>query len=128
MSLKNREVDEEYAYEDGAVQNNGHHPQSRPLPDTWNQDHQYTQGDYTYTSMGSEKSTETNDFSTDEYESKRYPQGTNKDVVYNGEGGRRDIQNYGDHNNGRNQFQVSRVSCLVYFVNADVFVLYYTCD
>uniref|UniRef100_A0A8C3G0G9 Centrosomal protein 152 n=1 Tax=Cyclopterus lumpus TaxID=8103 RepID=A0A8C3G0G9_CYCLU len=62
------EVDEEYAYEDGAVQNNGHHP----LPNTWNQDHQYTQGDYTYTSMGSEKPTETKDCSTDEYESKPY--------------------------------------------------------
>ncbi|XP_034390601.1 centrosomal protein of 152 kDa isoform X2 [Cyclopterus lumpus] len=95
------EVDEEYAYEDGAVQNNGHHP----LPNTWNQDHQYTQGDYTYTSMGSEKPTETKDCSTDEYESKPYPQGSNNAVMYNGEGGRRDIQNYGDHNNGRNQFQ-----------------------
>ncbi|XP_068459350.1 centrosomal protein of 152 kDa isoform X2 [Clinocottus analis] len=101
---QNREVDEEYAYEDGALQNNGDHPQSQPLPNTWNQEHQYTQGDYTYTSIGSEKSTETNNFSTDEYETKRYPQGTNKAVVYNGEGGCTDIQNYGDHS-GRNQFQ-----------------------
>ncbi|XP_049929592.1 centrosomal protein of 152 kDa isoform X3 [Epinephelus moara] len=100
-------ADDEYAYEDGAVQINGHHPQSQPLPHTWNQDHQFNQGDYTYTSMGTEKSTETNDFSVDEYESRPYPQGTNNAVVYNGEGGRRDNQNYGDHNNGRNHFQVS---------------------
>ncbi|XP_054475173.1 centrosomal protein of 152 kDa [Anoplopoma fimbria] len=90
---------DEYAYEDGAVQNNGH----QPLPHTWNQDHQFPQGEYTYTSIGSEKSTGTNDFSTDEYESKPYPQGTNNAVMYNGDG--RDIQNHGDHNNGRNQFQ-----------------------
>ncbi|XP_056273279.1 centrosomal protein of 152 kDa isoform X3 [Pseudoliparis swirei] len=99
------EVDKEYAYDDGAVQNNGHHPQIRPLPNTWSQDHQYTQGDYTFTSMGSEKSPETKDFSTDEYESKAYAQGSNDAVLYDGEGGRRDIPNYGDHNNGRNKFQ-----------------------
>ncbi|KAL7402665.1 hypothetical protein ABVT39_018159 [Epinephelus coioides] len=100
-------ADDEYAYEDGAVQINGHHPQSQPLPHTWNQDHQFNQGDYTYTSMGTEKSTETNDFSADEYEyeSRPYPQGTKNAVVYNGEGGRRDNQNYGDQNNGRNHFQ-----------------------
>lgn len=106
VSLKDCEVDKEYAYDDGAVQNNGHHPQIRPLPNTWNQDHQYTQGDYTFTSMGSEKSPETKDFSTDEYESKACAQGSNDAVLYDGEGGRRDIPNYGDHNNGRNKFQV----------------------
>ncbi|XP_037623199.1 centrosomal protein of 152 kDa isoform X1 [Sebastes umbrosus] len=96
---------DEYAFGDGAVQINGHHPQSQPPPRTWNQDHQFTQGDYSYTSVGTEKSTETNDFSTDEYESKPYPQGTNNAVMYNGDGGRRDNQNYGDPNNGRNHFQ-----------------------
>ncbi|XP_070827789.1 centrosomal protein of 152 kDa [Chaetodon trifascialis] len=100
----------EFAYEDGAAQINGHHrshPQSQSLPHTWNQQsqcHQFTQGDYTYTSMGTEKSMETSDFSTDEYESKPYPQGTNNAVVYNGEAGREDNQNYGDRN-ARNHFQ-----------------------
>ncbi|XP_019124783.2 centrosomal protein of 152 kDa [Larimichthys crocea] len=97
---------DEYAYEDGAAPINRHHPQSQPLPHTWNQQpqDQFAQGDYTYTSMGTEQSTETNDFSTDEYEPKPYPQSTNNAVVYNGEGGRRDNQNYGDHNNARNHF------------------------
>ncbi|XP_029290600.1 centrosomal protein of 152 kDa isoform X2 [Cottoperca gobio] len=95
---------DEYAYEDEAVQINGHYPQSQPLPHTWNQDHQFTRGDYSYTSIGTEKSTETNDFSTDEQESKPYPQDTNNAVVYNGEGGRRDDQNYGDQINGRKHF------------------------
>ncbi|XP_034541724.1 centrosomal protein of 152 kDa isoform X3 [Notolabrus celidotus] len=104
---------EDYAYEDGAVQINGHlgHPQSQPLPHTWNQQpqgHQFTEGDYTYTSMGTERSTETNDFSTDEYGSKPYTQGTNTCAVYKEEGGHRENQNYGDHNNGRNHFQNSR--------------------
>ncbi|TMS05893.1 Centrosomal protein of 152 kDa [Larimichthys crocea] len=78
----------------------------KPLPHTWNQQpqDQFAQGDYTYTSMGTEQSTETNDFSTDEYEPKPYPQSTKNAVVYNGEGGRRDNQNYGDHNNARNHF------------------------
>ncbi|XP_042351484.1 centrosomal protein of 152 kDa isoform X2 [Plectropomus leopardus] len=107
---QNYEVDydqhphDEYPYEDGAVQINGHHPQSQPLPHTWNQDHQFNQGDYTYTSTGTEKSTETNDFSTDDYESKPYPQGTNNAVAHNGDRGCRDNQNYGDHDS-RNHFQ-----------------------
>ncbi|XP_031726731.1 centrosomal protein of 152 kDa isoform X1 [Anarrhichthys ocellatus] len=115
---QHREVDydqrshDEYAYEDGAVQNNGHHPQSRPLPNTWNQDHQFAQGDYSYTSIVSDKCPETNDFSRDEYESKPYPQGTDNAVMYDGEGGRGDIQNYGDHNNGRNQFQTLKSGVL----------------
>ncbi|XP_070763937.1 centrosomal protein of 152 kDa [Enoplosus armatus] len=97
---------DEYAYEEETVQINGHrsHPQSQPLPHTWNQqsqDHQLTQGDYKYTSVGTEKSTETND----EYQSKPYPQGTNNAAVYNGGGGRRDNQNSRDHNNDRNHFQ-----------------------
>ncbi|XP_035521754.1 centrosomal protein of 152 kDa isoform X2 [Morone saxatilis] len=101
---------DEYAYGDGAAQINGHqsHPQSQHLPHTWSQqsqDPQYAQGDYTYTSTGTEKSTETNDFSADEYVSKPFPQGTNHAVVYNGGGGCRDNQSYGDHNNTRNQFQ-----------------------
>ncbi|KAM7396883.1 hypothetical protein PAMP_019888 [Pampus punctatissimus] len=91
----------EYAYEDGEVQINGHqcHPQTQHLPHTWNQpqDHQFTQ-DYTHTSMGTENSAETNDFSTDEtYESKPYARGTNN-VEYNGEGGRGDNHMYGEHN------------------------------
>ncbi|KAL3061358.1 hypothetical protein OYC64_009524 [Pagothenia borchgrevinki] len=92
---------DEYNYQDGAVQINGHHPQTQPQPQTWNQDHQFTQGDYTYTSIGTEKST--NDFSADEYESKPYPPGTNNPVVFNGEAGRRDDQHYGVHN-GINHF------------------------
>ncbi|XP_034735922.1 centrosomal protein of 152 kDa isoform X2 [Etheostoma cragini] len=92
---------DEYAYEDGAVQINGYHPQSQPLPHTWSQDDPFTQGDYTYTSIGAEKSTETS--LTDEYKSKPYPQVTNTAVVYDGEHG--GIQNHGDHNKGRNNFQ-----------------------
>lgn len=57
--------------------------------------------------MGTEKSTETNDFSTDEYDSKPYTQGTNNAVVYNGGGKYKENQSYGDHNNARNHFQVS---------------------
>uniref|UniRef100_A0A3B4VJJ9 Centrosomal protein 152 n=1 Tax=Seriola dumerili TaxID=41447 RepID=A0A3B4VJJ9_SERDU len=96
---------DDYTYEDDVVQINGHrrNPQSQPLPHTWNQqseDHHFTQGDCTYTSMGTEKSTETNDFSTDEYESKPYPQGTNNHVEYNGEVGYRDKQSH-----TRNHFQ-----------------------
>ncbi|XP_078113346.1 centrosomal protein of 152 kDa isoform X2 [Sander vitreus] len=94
---------DEYAYEDGAVQINGYHPQSQPLPHTWSQDHPFTQGDYIYTSIGTEKSTETS--LTDEYESKPYPQVTNTAVVYNGEGEHGDNQNHGDHNKGRKNFQ-----------------------
>ncbi|XP_040893864.1 centrosomal protein of 152 kDa [Toxotes jaculatrix] len=100
---------DEYAYEDGALQVNGLRrlPQSQPLPHTWNhqsEDHQFTQGDYTYTNMGTEKCMETNDFSTDDYESKPYPQGTNNHVAYNGEAGYRDKRSHEDHNI-RNQFQ-----------------------
>ncbi|XP_041651435.1 centrosomal protein of 152 kDa isoform X2 [Cheilinus undulatus] len=88
---------DEYAYEDGAVQINGHlsHTQGQPLPHMWNQqsqDHSFTQGDYTYTSIGTEK--ETSDFSTD----------INNHAVYY-EGGRHsDNQNYGEQN-ARNHFQ-----------------------
>ncbi|KAG7522341.1 hypothetical protein JOB18_020075 [Solea senegalensis] len=96
---------DEFTYEDHADQISG---QQRHLqPHTWVQqpeDHQYTQGqDYTYTSMGTEKSTETNEFST-EFECKPYSQSTNNHVEYNGEGGYRDTQSHGDHN-ARNQFQ-----------------------
>ncbi|XP_026221350.1 centrosomal protein of 152 kDa isoform X2 [Anabas testudineus] len=90
----------------GAVQVNGHqsHSHSQPLPHTWNQDHPFTQGDNTYTSMGTDHSTETNDFSTDEYESKPYPQGNNNHMQYNRGGGQGDKQNHGDHN-CRNHFE-----------------------
>lgn len=113
ISIKNYEVDydkhshDEYAYEDGAVQINGH-PQSQPQHPTWNQGHHFAQGDYTYTSLGTEKSTETNDFSTDEYESKPYPQGNNNHVEYNRGGGQGDSQTYGDLNT-RKPFQVSKL-------------------
>ncbi|XP_029910423.1 centrosomal protein of 152 kDa isoform X2 [Myripristis murdjan] len=49
-------ADHEYAYGNGAG-----HPQSQPLPHTWNQQSeacQFNQGDYKYSSMGTEKSTE----------------------------------------------------------------------
>lgn len=59
--------------------------------------------------MGTEKSTETCDFSTDEYETKQCLQDANNGVVYNGDRGRRDNQNYGDHNSASNHFQVSGV-------------------
>lgn len=120
--LKDYEVDydkgsnhHEHAYEDGTAPNNGHG--SPPLPHTWNQhpqDHHFHQGDYTYTSVGTEKSTEANDFSTDEYESKSYPQGSNHPVEYNGE-----CEPDGDHSNSRNHFQVSGVTGLTLFVFAD---------
>uniref|UniRef100_A0A3B4GYR0 Centrosomal protein 152 n=1 Tax=Pundamilia nyererei TaxID=303518 RepID=A0A3B4GYR0_9CICH len=106
VSLKNYEdhydegLNNEYAYKDGAARINGHRspPQSQPLPHTWNQDHQFTQADYTCTSMGTDKMTETSDFST-EFESKPYPQGASNHVEYNGERGCIDKQNH--------QFQVS---------------------
>lgn len=130
MSLKNLkdyEVDydqgsHEYAYENGEVQINGHqcHLQTQPLPHTWNQqDHQFTQ-DYAHTSMGTENSTETNNFPTDEmYESKPYPRGANNPVEYNSEGGHRDNHIYGEHNNARNHFQVSGIFYLTCFIIAD---------
>ncbi|KAM8892282.1 centrosomal protein of 152 kDa isoform 2-T2 [Spinachia spinachia] len=96
---------DEYTYEDGDVHNNGHHPQSAPPPNAWNLDHQFTPGDYAYTSIGSEKSTDTNDFPTDENKSKPHPHRTNNSVPYNGQEGRRDIHNYGHYNKGRDQFQ-----------------------
>uniref|UniRef100_A0A3Q3MEN8 Centrosomal protein 152 n=1 Tax=Labrus bergylta TaxID=56723 RepID=A0A3Q3MEN8_9LABR len=95
---------DDYNYGDGAVQVNGHLGQIQSQPHTWNQhseDHRFTQGDYTYTSMGTEQSTETNDFSTDVYGSKPYTQGTNNAAVYHEEEGQR------DHNNAGNHFQVS---------------------
>ncbi|CAK6961563.1 centrosomal protein of 152 kDa [Scomber scombrus] len=111
---QNYEVDydqgsHEYAYEDGEVQLNGHqcHPQAQPLPHPWNpqsQDHQFTQG-YTH-STGTENSTESNDFSTDETSN---PRCTNDPLEYNGEGGRRDNHIYGEHNNTRNHFQHQNV-------------------
>ncbi|XP_065813179.1 centrosomal protein of 152 kDa isoform X2 [Labrus bergylta] len=93
---------DDYNYGDGAVQVNGHLGQIQSQPHTWNQhseDHRFTQGDYTYTSMGTEQSTETNDFSTDVYGSKPYTQGTNNAAVYHEEEGQR------DHNNAGNHFQ-----------------------
>lgn len=106
--LKNYEDDYDqgprdgYTYEDGALQINGH--QRIPQSHTWSQqseDHQFTQGD-PYTSVGTEKSTETTDFSTEEYEPKPYPQGANNHVEYNGDGG------YGDNQSrNRNHYQVS---------------------
>ncbi|XP_030587523.1 centrosomal protein of 152 kDa isoform X2 [Archocentrus centrarchus] len=102
----------EYAYQDGAAHINGHqsHPQSQPLPHTWNQDHQFTQADYTCTSMGTEKMTETSDFST-EFESKPYPQGAGNHVEYNGERGYMNKQSHQFQSEvcdrGVNQYKVS---------------------
>nr|XP_020477594.1 centrosomal protein of 152 kDa isoform X2 [Monopterus albus] len=93
---------DEYAHGDGAVQISGH--RSQPVLHTWSQDHQFTQGDYTYTSMDTEKCTETSDFSTDTYEPKAYPQSTNNHVEYTGERGHGNKQTYGDCNT-RNHFQ-----------------------
>ncbi|KAM3870559.1 centrosomal protein of 152 kDa [Diretmus argenteus] len=92
----------EYAYGDGAAQINGHGGQ--PLPHTWNQQsqsYQFCQGDYSYTSVGTEKSTEANDFSKDEYEPKPYPHAADNLVEYDREGGQRDKQT-----NPRMHFQV----------------------
>lgn len=83
------------------VQLNGH--QGQPLPQTWNQksqEHQFNQEEYSYTSVGPE----TNDFSTDEYDTQAFPQGRNNAVMYSGEGGG-DNPNCG--NSPRNPFQVS---------------------
>uniref|UniRef100_A0A3Q1FRK0 Centrosomal protein 152 n=1 Tax=Acanthochromis polyacanthus TaxID=80966 RepID=A0A3Q1FRK0_9TELE len=99
----------EYAYEDGAVHMNGHQiqPPREHLPHIWNQDHQFAQGDYTCTSMGTEKSTETCDFSA-EFESKSYPQNTNNHVEYNGEGGYMDQQSHFQVNDRAvNQYKAS---------------------
>uniref|UniRef100_A0A3P8U9J8 Centrosomal protein 152 n=1 Tax=Amphiprion percula TaxID=161767 RepID=A0A3P8U9J8_AMPPE len=99
----------EYAYEDGAVHMNGHQiqPPREHLPHIWNQDHQFTQEDYTCTSMGTEESTETCDFSA-EFESKSYPQNTNNHVEYNGEGGYMDQQSHFQVNDRAvNQYKAS---------------------
>ncbi|XP_075998728.1 centrosomal protein of 152 kDa isoform X2 [Genypterus blacodes] len=82
------------AYEDGSVPSNGHG--SHPLPHTWKQheqDHHFNQGDYTYTSVATEQSTQANDFSIDEYES-------NPPMDYSGE-----REPDGEHSNSRNHFQ-----------------------
>ncbi|XP_041853024.1 centrosomal protein of 152 kDa isoform X2 [Melanotaenia boesemani] len=96
---------DEYVYESEAAHFNGHrsHPQSQPLPHTWHQDHQFVPGDYTCTSMGTEKSTEASDFSN-EFESKPYPEHTENPVEYNSDGRVRDEQCHGEHNT-RNHFQ-----------------------
>lgn len=121
--LKNYDADyDQGSHEYGDIHINGHqaHPQTQPLPHTWNQrsqDQRFTQGDYTHTSMGTEKSTETNDFSTVEtYENKPYPPGTN--IKYNGEGGNQGNQDYRDHSNPGNHFQVSDILCFLYFIIA----------
>lgn len=106
-----------YTYGDGAPKINGHHghTQSQALPHTWNQqtqDQQFTQGDYTYTSVGTERSTEANDFSTDEYSSRPYIQGTNNCAVYDEEGRHMENPSYENHTNARSNFQVK----LKYFV------------
>uniref|UniRef100_A0A3Q4BDL0 Uncharacterized protein n=1 Tax=Mola mola TaxID=94237 RepID=A0A3Q4BDL0_MOLML len=98
---------ENYTYDDGGAQTDGlrSHPQSQ----TWSQqsqDHHFTQGDYTYCSVGTEKSTEASDFCADEYESKSYPQGTNKAVMFNGTG-HGDDQNYRNHNDPKHHFQAT---------------------
>ncbi|KAM4618221.1 centrosomal protein of 152 kDa [Polymixia lowei] len=106
---------DEYVYEDGAVHINGHssHPQRQPLPQTWSQQSQscqFNQGGYTHTNTGTEQSTETNDFSindfsTEGYEPEPYPHVTNNPVEYDGEGGRRDKPTNGDQNNTKKHFQ-----------------------
>ncbi|XP_049578853.1 centrosomal protein of 152 kDa isoform X8 [Syngnathus scovelli] len=55
----------DFTYEDGGVQSNGH---SQPLAHIWNQhsDSQFTQEDCTQNSMGTERSSEANGFSTDD--------------------------------------------------------------
>ncbi|KAM7002587.1 centrosomal protein of 152 kDa [Tautogolabrus adspersus] len=91
---------DDYNYGDGAVQINGQLGQIQSQPHTWNQqsqDHRFTQGGYTYTSMGTEQSTETKDFSTDEYGSKPYTQGTDNAAVYHEEEGHVDLNNAGNH-------------------------------
>ncbi|XP_028264375.1 centrosomal protein of 152 kDa isoform X2 [Parambassis ranga] len=94
----------EYIYENGAARFNGHQTQSQPLPHTWNQDHRFTQGDYTCTGTGTETSSETSEFSTAFESNKPYLQGTNNHVEYNGEGGLRNMQSHGELNT-RNHFQ-----------------------
>ncbi|KAM9854796.1 centrosomal protein of 152 kDa [Aulostomus maculatus] len=92
----------EYPYEDGAVQTNGRcsRPQTHPLPQAWkqqSQEHPFTQ-DYPHGSLGTEQSTETNNFSTDEtYESKHYLRGPSNLVNYNGEGGSNDYNSLRNH-------------------------------
>ncbi|XP_037110522.1 centrosomal protein of 152 kDa isoform X2 [Syngnathus acus] len=55
----------DFTYEDGGVQSNGH---SQPSAHIWNQhsDSQFTQEDCTQNSMGTERSSEANGFSTDD--------------------------------------------------------------
>lgn len=93
---------EEYTYGDRAVngQMNGHRGHNQTQPHIWNQQpegHQFDQGDYTYSSIGTAKSTESNEFSTDDYGLNTYPQGSKIPVEYNRDGGYRDRQVNGNH-------------------------------
>lgn len=89
---------EEYTYGDRAM--NGHRGHNQTQPHIWNQQpegHQFDQGDYTYSSIGTAKSTESNEFSTDDYGLNTYPQGSKIPVEYNRDGGYRDRQVNGNH-------------------------------
>ncbi|XP_077372294.1 centrosomal protein of 152 kDa isoform X2 [Festucalex cinctus] len=100
-----------FTYEDGGVPINGHqhHIQTQPLAHMWNQnshDLELSQEDYTHNSLGTEKSTNANDFSTDDpYEP--HPRAPNI-VNYNGEGAS-DKCDYSDRNNPRAHFQSGAV-------------------
>ncbi|KAK7891037.1 hypothetical protein WMY93_023000 [Mugilogobius chulae] len=78
---------------------NGHQGQTQPH--VWHQAQgpQFTQGDYSYNSIG----TDNNDFSTDDYGAKAYPEGSKIPVEYNGNGGFGDRQVHGETGN---HFQV----------------------
>ncbi|XP_055011387.1 centrosomal protein of 152 kDa isoform X2 [Boleophthalmus pectinirostris] len=78
---------------------NGH--QGLSQPHVWNQPQgpQFSQGDYSYNSIG----TENNDFSADDYGTSAYPQASKIPIEYNGDGA------YGDsrvHGETRNHFQI----------------------
>ncbi|KAM9376046.1 centrosomal protein of 152 kDa [Pholidichthys leucotaenia] len=90
---------DEYAYEDGVVHINGHH--NYPQSDSWNQNQQYAQGDYSCTSMGTDKVTEASDFSS-EFDSKLYPRGNNNHVECSGAGECINQQSHRAPNTGHN--------------------------
>ncbi|KAM9753445.1 centrosomal protein of 152 kDa isoform 1-T1 [Menidia menidia] len=96
---------DEYTYKEEAAHMNGYrnHPQGEPLPHTWSQDHQFAQGDYTHTSMGTENCSGVSNFSA-EFESKPYAENTQNSVEYIEEGGYGDELCYEDQNS-RNHFQ-----------------------
>uniref|UniRef100_A0A8C5ETK6 Centrosomal protein 152 n=1 Tax=Gouania willdenowi TaxID=441366 RepID=A0A8C5ETK6_GOUWI len=104
-SNKNTGCQNVYVYEDGDG------PLSQTQLHSWTDNHHFTHGDYTNTSLGSEKSSETVDFSN-KFDFKSSHPSSNTHMEYN-RGSCRDEQNHiqnlksGASNKGESQYQAS---------------------